>query len=52
MLLNYHNFTIRNATTDDACLLASWWNDGKEWQSSVDYEMCQEDFINFAMMEG
>lgn len=29
MLLEYNNLTIRNATTDDAELLASWWNDGK-----------------------
>lgn len=29
MLLRHKNLTIRNATTDDAKLLASWWNDGK-----------------------
>lgn len=29
MLLKHKNLTIRNATTDDAKLLASWWNDGK-----------------------
>ena len=28
MLLNHKNLTIRNATIDDARLLASWWNDG------------------------
>lgn len=29
MYLKYKNLTIRNATTDDAELLCSWWNDGK-----------------------
>lgn len=29
MLLKHKNLTIRNATTNDAELLASWWNDGK-----------------------
>lgn len=29
MLLKHKNLTIRNAITDDAKLLASWWNDGK-----------------------
>lgn len=29
MLLKHKNLTIRNATIDDAKLLASWWNDGK-----------------------
>ena len=28
MLLHYKNLTIRNATTEDADLLSSWWNDG------------------------
>ena len=28
MLLHYKNLTIRNATTKDADLLSSWWNDG------------------------
>lgn len=28
MLLQFDNFTIRNATVNDANLLASWWNDG------------------------
>lgn len=29
MLIRFENLTIRNATTDDAEQLASWWNDGK-----------------------
>lgn len=29
MLLQFKNLTIRNATVDDANLLAAWWNDGK-----------------------
>ena len=29
MLLSYKNLTIRNATIDDAPILATWWNDGK-----------------------
>lgn len=29
MLLKHKKLTIRNATTSDAELLASWWNDGK-----------------------
>lgn len=28
MLLEFKNLTIRNATVDDAPLLAKWWNDG------------------------
>ena len=28
MLLKYKNLTIRNATVNDASLLAKWWNDG------------------------
>lgn len=28
MLLNHKDLTIRNATIDDARLLAAWWNDG------------------------
>lgn len=28
MLLKYKNLTIRNATVNDAPLLAKWWNDG------------------------
>lgn len=28
MLLKFKNFTIRNATVNDAPLLAKWWNDG------------------------
>lgn len=29
MLLKYQKITIRNATAEDAPLLAHWWNDGK-----------------------
>jgi len=29
MLLQFENLTIRNATVEDAELLATWWNDGK-----------------------
>lgn len=29
MLLKFKNLTIRNATVNDAELLATWWNDGK-----------------------
>ena len=29
MLLEFKNLTIRNATVNDAYLLAKWWNDGK-----------------------
>lgn len=29
MLLQFNNLTIRNATVNDANLLATWWNDGK-----------------------
>lgn len=29
MLLKFQNLTIRNATVDDANLLATWWNDSK-----------------------
>lgn len=29
MLLQFQNLTIRNATVEDAGLLATWWNDGK-----------------------
>lgn len=29
MLLQKDNFIIRNATVDDAKLLAAWWNDGR-----------------------
>lgn len=29
MLLQFNNLTIRNATANDADLLAAWWNDGK-----------------------
>lgn len=29
MLLKFNNLTIRNATVNDANLLAKWWNDGK-----------------------
>lgn len=29
MLLKYNNFSIRNATINDAEQLALWWNDGK-----------------------
>lgn len=29
MLLKFKNLTIRNATVNDADLLAMWWNDGK-----------------------
>lgn len=28
MLLKFKNLTVRNATVDDAKLLAAWWNDG------------------------
>jgi len=28
MLLTHQNLTIRSATTNDAALLAAWWNDG------------------------
>lgn len=29
MYIRYENILIRNATPDDAALLAGWWNDGK-----------------------
>lgn len=29
MLLEFKNLRIRNATREDACQLAIWWNDGK-----------------------
>ena len=29
MHIRYENILIRNATPDDAALLANWWNDGK-----------------------
>lgn len=28
MLLNYKDLTVRNASCEDAALLAAWWNDG------------------------
>ena len=29
MLIEYKNFRIRNATSEDAGILCKWWNDGK-----------------------